>query len=233
MQHEKFLFDYVGFQQAAQPFIQLADQGDYEPVISRAKEIASQIPPRKWVLEDLGTTLDSPDTYGRGFTGFITGFSFLVMLSQFLTPLKNHNAGMFPNVGQTAAVIDSTWSEADVFLFYRGMATTVLVKPDLVPDPMQRPPAHDTRWWGDPEYWWWWVRPSHSFSIGWWSLEQITRFHRRLLPIRPEFERVSLSNTPLPSYVTHETLLRDYDDAMKLFATAIEAEVGMLYITAQ
>jgi hypothetical protein len=221
-----FLFDYVNFRLEAQPYVQLADEGNYSAVNAKAKEIASQINAETWILEDLGTTLRGFFTSSNIPISQTTGFSFLVMLTQFLKPIPFSAPGL-GNVAYTAGQVG--WSEHDTKLLSRGIATTTLLKPNLVLDKLERPPADDPRW-HDASYYWWWLRPENAFYIGWWDLDSIEAMHRKLIEVAPNFAVVDVMDFKLHPSVTHQSLLNDYEQAIALFETAQKEQLGLFQI---
>jgi hypothetical protein len=222
MREVTLFFDHEGFQQEAEPLVQRVDTGDYEAVIRRARTIASRISRKKWILEGLGTSLLQLDELLPGPS--LIGFSFLVLLSEFLHP----NPFGYQSIGWIGTVVEHLgWSPRDVKLLKNGMATTYLLKPELVPDPLERPP-NDERW-HDPTYYWWWLRPANAYMTGWLTCEQITVFHRRLLEVQTDYEQVDVTSLNMPSSTIQADLLEDYQRGLKLFEAAIEAKVGLFY----
>lgn len=227
MFHAFFLFDYERFRQNASPYIELADKGEFTPIIEKANKIAVTINPEDWILEDLGTTLKGFSYLKqKGSQAHIVGFSFLVLLSNTLEMVPFTSFGL----GNIADIVASLgWNDEDVGLFRKGMATTVLLKPSLVGNVLERPPIGDPRWY-DSSYYWWWLRPENAFHTGWWDAQQLERFHGMLAEIRSNFEQVDIGKLNLHPSVTKIRLLDDYDKTMKLFNLAKERQFGLLLI---
>jgi hypothetical protein len=226
MREKTFLFDHEGFRREAKPFIQQADEGNYKAILQRARSIPSRISPQEWILEGQGTSLAELDASPGPWR---TGAAFLVLLSEFLRPNP-----FARSIGSTGLIVSHFgWSERDIKLLSEGMATTSLIKPEQIPDPLQRPPAGDRRWY-DPAYYWWWVRPANAYSTGWLAYEQILEFHKRLLSIRPEYLQLDVSTLDLPSspVITQKDLVEDYYRTIELFEMTIKAEEGFFYILA-
>ena len=227
MRERTFLFDHDSFQQQARPFVERADNGNYEPILEQARSIANHVPPQEWILEGLGTglsELDAPPEARRR-----VGFAFLVLLSKFLRPNP-----LVRSIGSVGLVVSHFgWSERDTRLLSQGMATTFLIKPGLVSDPLERPPAGDERW-HNPAYYWWWIRPANAYNTGWLTYEQVTRFHERLHTIQQEYLRLDVSSLDLPPslVITQQDLAEDYHRTIKLFQIAIAEKVGLFHILA-
>jgi hypothetical protein len=228
MFHAIFLFDYVKFRQEAQSFVELADEGEYAAIINKAKEIETEIVPEKWILEDLGTTLKGfTEFQQKGMSAQVVGFSFLILLSQYLEEISLTNLGV-ENVAQAVASLG--WAKADVDLLSQGMSPTVLLKPSFVNDVLERPSTDDSRWY-DPAYYWWWVRPENAFYIGWWDKEHLEKLQNMLSEVQDTFEQVDIGKLNLHSSVTKKTLVENYHQTMKLLKLAEEHKCGLLSIT--
>jgi hypothetical protein len=224
MNHHIFWFDYVGFRKEVEPFVQMADQGKYTEVIERARTIAIQKIPKGWVLEGLGTSLSSflyfssDDLLARA-----TGFSFLVILSQFLRPISLPTPG-FGNLGRVADSLG--WNERDVKLLSMGMTTVLLLKPEQVKDPLERPPAADSHWY-DPVFYSWWMRPENAFYTGWWDMESIKMLLHKLPQISHSLQSTDVVKLQLHPSVTQEILFNDYAAIIELFEKALAEQVGI------
>ena len=223
-----FLFDYIQFRQEAEPFIEMADKGSYTPIIAKANDIASQIVPKGWILEDMGTTLKKFQKFQEdGEIGHVTGFSFLVLLSQFL----KRDPSSAPGLDNVAKVLKlSDWFPKDIELLRRGMSTTVLLKPTGFDDVLKRPPAKDSRW-HLPAYYWWWLRPEYSFETGWWGIQQLTNLRDKLLESEQFIENVDLEQLNLHPSVTKHTVRDHYEQTLQLFELSINQGIGLLSIT--
>jgi hypothetical protein len=236
MAQEIFMFNYTGFRREVEPLVLLADKGDYSDVLKKARALAEDIQPGTWILENLGTSLqdfkdakpDHPNNWLRPGP-HLTGFSFLVILSQFLTPIPVPPPRL-SDVGHAASALG--WSRRDVELLSIGMATTALLKPELVPDPLERPSGADSRW-NDPAYYWWWLRPEHAFYTGWWDLELIAKFHQRLSEMRKDFEQIDVAALSKRTNTVQSDLIGNYEKTVKVFSDALAEQTGLFQIIAQ
>ncbi len=227
MRNKMFFFDHEGFLQEAQPYIQKADIGDYEAILNRAQSIANDISSQQWILEGLGTSLTELNTPEKSWQ---VGSAFLVLLSKYLQPYPAPIRRI--NWIWTAVVVSHFgWSKQDVDLLSKGMATTYLMKPELVPDPLLRPPANDKRW-REPSYYWWCVRPANAYYTGWLAYPQFVDFYGKLELIREEYLQLDVSMFDLPSNITitSEDMVKDYEETIRLFQTAIDAKAGLFFV---
>lgn len=229
MYHAIFLLDYVGFRQEVEPFVRLADKGEYAAIIDKATEIAVRIAPEEWILEDLGTSLKgfSDEAQESRSTPQTIGFSFLVLLSQFLKPVPFPAPGL-GNVAQAVTLLN--WDRKDVDLLRNGMATTTLLKPDLVENPLERPPSDDPRWHKESHYWWW-LRPEYAFYTGWWEVRQLEKLRNILSKTQPKLAQVDVAQLNLHPSVTNKVLHENYERTIQLFDLAVSQQVGLYSIT--
>jgi hypothetical protein len=228
MYRRVFYFDYLHFREAARPFIERADAGEHSSVVAHANEIAGRPGGRKWILEGHGTGLGE---LKRRTGPELTGFAFLVLLSTFLKTVRSDIArpSAFPSAARALKQIG--WTERDADLLAQGLATTVLLKPDLVQDPLQRPSPRDDRW-EEPTYYWWWLRPMNAYYTGWWGLEQITYLHSKMVDCRTRVSHIPTNELDLHPSVTVEKLVQQYDAVMRLFSIAMPKQVGIFFIVA-
>jgi len=108
------------------------------------------------------------------------------------------------------------------------MATTALLQPDLVADPLERPAKEPVENWFSLTYYWWWLRPLNAYATGWWNIEQITAFHHRMLGIGGYFEEIDISSLNLHPLVTPKRLLDDYKQTLRLYELAEAGHIGLL-----
>lgn len=223
MHQDIFFFDSSRFQQEAKPFIYQADKGNYEAVIEKARSIIERTLPEEWILEGLGAHTYELETC----TGPAqTGFAFLVLLAECLFPDR-----FVYRVNSTSLLLSCLhWSERDTSLFSLGMATTYLIKPEQIPDPLQRPPAGDSRW-EDPTYYWWWIRPLCAYNTGWLAYEQVCEFYRRLASTQRERVHSDVATFDIPPNctVTQQNLIEDYYRLGDMLRTAMESKQGLFY----
>lgn len=228
MSQHIFLFDYIKFKEEAAPFVKLADVGEYKPIIAKANEIATLIDSEDWILEDMGTTLKAFDKWQENAEiGHITGFSFLVLLSQFLklSPFPT------PGLGNIAkALISSNWSQKEIELLKNGMSTTVLLKPSEADDMLKRPPVPDSRW-HDPSYYYWWLRPEYAFHTGWWDIQQLGSLREKLLEAKQVVENADIHKLNFHPSISKQTIYEHYERTIQLFGFATDQEFGLLTIT--
>jgi hypothetical protein len=176
----------------------------------------------------MGTTLKGFKKFQKaGEIGHVTGFSFLVLLSQFLKSSPHPLLGL-GNV--TKALTLSNWLPRDIELLRSGMSTTVLLKPTVVKDVLKRPPAPDPRW-HNPAYYWWWLRPEYAFYTGWWNIQQLESLRKKLLESEQVIEDVDVEQLQFHPSVTKQTVRDHYEQTVQLFELVIEQGVGLLAIT--
>ncbi len=222
MQGITLFFDYQGFQTEANPLIEQADIGNVEMIIKRAKSIVDS-QSTEWILEGLGTSVtllnDPPGPW-------LTGFAFLVLLSKYLKP---NPFGYGSTTGLVRIVVDYLgWDQYDVKLLKNGMTTANLFKPELVADPLNHHHPDDQVY-DDPATYWWWVSP-RAYNTGWLNTEQIRDLYYKLIEVRTDYEQVDTNELNLHPSVTKSDLLKQYQQSIKLFKAAFEAEVGLFDI---
>jgi hypothetical protein len=108
MLHRVFLFDYTGFRRYIAPIVQAVDQGNYEPLYTRAEEIIRSTRADERPLQEQGTMLESIDPSLGGDSGDI-GYWLLVILSTFLG--KPSSLARWGILRQALVAIG--WSEED------------------------------------------------------------------------------------------------------------------------
>lgn len=226
----RFLLDYERFRREVQPLVEMADRGDFDAVRKTGEEVALMLRRSEWILEGLGTTLkgDVKQYAIDDNDPFLTGYAFLILLSQYLTPLPFQVKGR-GYIQRALRVLG--WGERDVSAFTLGKSHTTLLKPELVSDPLERPaPDQEDPRWSDPAYYWWWLRPSHSFRIGWWDLELIKTLRTRLAEMRTDFEQLDITSLELPHEITRDTFLDAYNGVLRLYEFALAEEVGLYLV---
>lgn len=226
----RFLLDYLRFRREVQPLEEKADNGEYDAVRMAAEEIIQQLRSEKWILENRGTTLTSglvPKGLDQNHPT-VTGFAFLIIFSQYLKPIPFKIKGM-GYIEQATRVLG--WNEREISMFTVGQSHTTLLKPELAPDPLERPTPdpNDSRW-NDPAYYWWRIRPLRAFRIGWWDLDLIDSLRTSLAKMKTDFEQLDITKLELPHEITSKVLLDAYNDALKLYDTALAERVGLYLI---
>ncbi|MBN8592811.1 MAG: hypothetical protein J0M33_13690 [Anaerolineae bacterium] len=225
-----FLCDYEKFREESQAFMEEADRGEYISIVQRAIQIANSIHPEKWILNDLGTTLNgfSESEIAKFSQSHATGFSFLVLLSQYLT-LPPIPSPRFNNIHKVINLLK--WDNRDITLLMKGATTTALLKPDLVSDLLERPPADSSNW-NDPAYYWWWLRPEFAFYTGWWSIDQLRQLRHKLIDSKMHLDYAVTVILDADPSLTNEEIIDDFNYVIQFFDMAINKGVGLLYIVA-
>jgi hypothetical protein len=143
MYYSTFLLDYSTFRREARPLILAAEAGDYTVVVSHAKSLFETQDTRRWILEGHGASLS--ELYRLEPGPVLTGLSFLVVLGEYLRPVPFDSEPLELDI-ISQLVLKTGWDEDAAKLMQLGMALTVLIAPEKVIDPLERPPASDSRW---------------------------------------------------------------------------------------
>jgi hypothetical protein len=219
MLHRAFLFDYEAFRRSVAPVVQAVDQGNYEPLYTRAEEITMSTQAEEWPLQDQGTGLESIDP-SLGIDSGIIGYWLLVILSTFLS--KASSLARWGILRQALVAIG--WSEEDSWQIIRGMHTASILKPDIDvgPDTIVRI--------SDP--YWFWVFPTQSYQRGWLPLEAIKRLRHKLLVAEPKIMALDLvvKGQLGKESVSTERLRLAFDEAHAMLQSAEESQLGLFMV---
>lgn len=224
MREDIFLFDHEAFIKEASHLIKSVDAGEFHKIIRKAEAIRDRIKRGKWILEGLGTGINELET---SKAPWLIGFAFLVLLSQYLKPVQSRRI-----LGQITPILNRLgWIESDIRLLTEGMSTTFLIKPELAPDPLERPSASDERW-HDLSYYWWCIRPANAFSTGWLDYGHVEQFYEQLRNCMTALEDIDLSLLVIPtkSLATRQEMMKDLTNIIALLEDALENNTGLFYI---
>ena len=219
MLHRVFLFDYEGFRRYIAPIVQAVDQGNYEPLYTRAEEIIRSTRPEEWPLQDQGTGLESIDP-SLGVDSGSIGYWLLVILSTFLS--KASSLARWGILRQ--ALVATGWSEEDSWQIIRGIHTASILKPDIDvgPDTIVRI--------SDP--YWFWVFPTQSYQRGWLPLEEIKKIRHQLVAAEPAIMALDLvvKGRSDKESVGIERLRLAYDEAHAMLQSAEVSQLGLFMV---
>lgn len=215
--------DYKGFREFARPYVAAADRGEYEVVIQKAIEIATEVRSADWGLE--GVEYLGYYRYKRYrqevLHPFKVGGAFLVMLGTFMT--KTDTLHELP---RWRRLRDLQWTEAESTLIFEGYSSTTIIKPELVQNPFERPPANDSRW-HDLSYYWWCVRPRNAMRIHWWDCPAIEQVLQLLEDRKDNILGIDLSQIDHEPPLTKEMVQKEYDATIRTFHLALEKGMGI------
>ncbi len=229
----EYLFDHEAFQQEARPLVALADAGDHEPVRRRAREILAQLGNKPWILENQGTGVEHIDML-QGPD--LTGFCFLVILSQYL-----HEIWLPIPMDYLWMGLESLgWTLRDLKRIFFGQRLVTLLKPEWMPDPYGGYPTEVqallSNWEAvlAPSMYAWCLEPVHTYFTYWAAWPESEEGWRRLKASRAEFMRLDYTKLDVWHTVTFpkEEVPRGYDWFIRLYRRAARARLGFFRLRA-
>lgn len=236
MNFEIFFFDYNRFLQENGEFLLQADEGNYLPMVERARSLVESIHPDDWILNDLGCHLSQLERFEKWPATF-GGFSLLVLLSEYLHP-TNMRYHSYESISRLRSICDHLgWNNATIQMFRLGNKIESLLKPSIeFPDER----INQTATWLDPRNYWLAVHPERSLNDGWFSLENIQFYYDLLVQSEDkyrqiDFDALDLSPTHKLSFrnsPTHAQWVGFLSDVLRLFENALEKRVGLYWIVA-
>jgi hypothetical protein len=221
-----YLFDHERFTEEASPLVALTDAGNYGAVYRQAQHVASTIKQGHWILEGNGTFLNQIELIPYGPE--LTGFCFLVLLSQYLRKVRVPMIMQYVWMGLTAL----GWTESELKRILHGMYLVTLLKPEWLPNPYE---IADNAVMGDtnsPLSYPWFIRPGHAQYAYWRTRQQMEEGWQRLRLVRDEFLRLDFERMRVsrPVKSPHEDVPRGYDQMIRLYARAAQSRYGFLFI---
>jgi hypothetical protein len=240
-----FYIDYKKYRHAISPFVELADSGNYERVIQHTKEeVIPKVMERHSKPHDVFVIIDALDEYfalrdwplpqHQESTNWIIGEAFLLMLLEYAELISHHDDVSLGVVNTGAHLLG--WPKRARELLRIGFATTALIKPSQVSDPLVRPDLFSPQA-NDAEFYWWYLRGKMTMSVGWWSIPLIRELSTKLRGNYEELRSIELktANDYLsrahPSALSpRETLFYHIDGLLEVYQTALERKQGLLDI---
>ncbi len=205
MLHKTFLFDYKKFAQTAVKLTPSIEKGDYQELLAEANHIFSAVTPEKWILQDIGTSLEK-FSLGEIRDSFDVGYLLLVVLSKYLT----YGQFSLDQLGDVRkALLHLGWDDKSIDLLIHGEPTNLLIQPDSLHMPVYR---QNTA----PYYYW--ISPSQANHCGWLSLERIES-----LLGQPCF---SISEQEIDSIYNNKGLFEYKKHVQKVFSVLSEAKTS-------
>jgi hypothetical protein len=225
-----FLFDHEKFITYARPFIAKAQNGQYIEVIQHAQEIARQKKfDENWILEGKFesikgfTDIDNLQLKDAEFLTRQTGFSFLVIFSQFLESLGRRYINL--GIGTVVAVGKQFgWKKTDLKHFDDMNYPTLLGFEDI-----EFRKTTDAQW-RNPEYFWLWFRPSHCFRSGWWSVEKLKHIHELLRNAQVEFTKINIKRLNASFPIDELHIRTDFALLEALLSYAIDYQKSLYFV---
>lgn len=231
--HSAYLFNYKKFKEDAELLVRFADSGNGKPLLERAISIVDGLQKQhhEWIIADeFGNPLVDVSKWTMPLTPEKTGYCFLLVLSDYLQSPLTYTLGIMSDWPFLhAGLVAIGWSERDAILLTKGSYTEVLLRPEEVDDPLQRPNlsgnplSHDFAWW---------VRPGYG-SAGWLDIETLHKLHERLIQSRDQLLQLTSLQLRRNIYPTTgqspstDRLMAAYNRTLEMLTTAKQYECGL------